>query len=608
MAKKKGKSPPPMQSPDPAEWNVYVTFVLYAVTGDMGPADELMRAHRGAVEKVARFLRRVRRPRLEAVYRGVILGPREVPADMRLSMEGIYAGNTFVSFSEDPAVACWFADPRSTMSQVVVAQRGRGAQGFVIEHQPKEDEVLFHHSWAERFPLPGTGGVPLWRLARMHPHLAHAADQCEWNMRTQREVLLKPAKSYPMKSLDQAGCPPVEELEQRFTHPSFRHMFGQEFDLRQLGLEPPQENPPAGDCYRFAFEDLKRHGGVLVHGRLWHPWDKKHFNHAWVERGGLAHDWQTQGSPRTIEQFHSTWRPEQARRYDVYEAQAAATRHGHYGPWDEVGYLPTRMNSMDTRRRDLERAVAAGDPHARRELAGLLLRADPAAAEPLVTGSNDFDLTWQWWQAMVQAGLADARDVSPSPESVVNYVSPNMIGNRKFLQWAQTEAFLRSIAMGSPRRELRPVTFVGVYDVRELRPECRFGEQVTFLTSRSFYVLHDVAEIAQDWFDRRPDGVVVVWTQPLVYCEMHSILYAPSVWSPHGGHPPRCSAECTPEPHGANFNAGVLLDHGRAYRGSSWPTVSVQLEQEDIGPGWLDPNRYPYVVSEVARAIRTGGV
>jgi hypothetical protein len=203
--------------PTGAAYNAYINWVLYAVVGNMGGADNLMRQSGSGIRSVARHLQKTRKPRLKTVYRGLLLDPEEsesgiIHQDPRL---------TFVSFSEDRDVACWFADPTSVMSSFVKEHRPR-VEGWLMELKPKLSDVLFHHSW-NPIVIPGGRGVRLEAAAAMHPEIIF--DQFEWNLKTQNEVILKPLRAgQPVEAYELSDCP--DDLDERFVVPSLRKQFG----------------------------------------------------------------------------------------------------------------------------------------------------------------------------------------------------------------------------------------------------------------------------------------------------------------------------------------------------------------------------------------------
>lgn len=196
--------------------NHYVTFVLYAVLGRMAEADSLMRAHGNKIRQYAEYLRRTRPVRPQRLFRGVLVDPTAVEdgfidPDSQL---------TFISWSEDRDVACWFADTQSIISSFVKGRRPRVRGYIVIATESKAPTVLFHWSWASDFNL-GDKSVQLAQLALLHPQLGRDAFvQIDWSLRTQHEVITEnsddPMPATPVESI---GCPTTGELDRRLAPP-----------------------------------------------------------------------------------------------------------------------------------------------------------------------------------------------------------------------------------------------------------------------------------------------------------------------------------------------------------------------------------------------------
>ena len=93
-----------------------------------------------------------------------------------------------------------------------------------------------------------------------------------------------------------------------------------------------------GDCFRWAYRDVIAHGGTLVQGLVVHPWSKKAFEHAWVERKGHAYDWQTivlrQQPAMTLSAFTKAWKPHQTTRYSPKKAARELLLQKNFGPWE----------------------------------------------------------------------------------------------------------------------------------------------------------------------------------------------------------------------------------------------------------------------------------
>jgi hypothetical protein len=216
--------------PAPEDWNYYINFVLYAVLGRMGEADGLMRQYGNEIRGCAEVMRATQPVSLSKLYRGLLLEPQEV-RDGSVRCEFDESGEpsrTFLSFSENEDVACWFARPDSIMSGFVRQQRP-AVQGYLttLHGSRYQRRLIWHHSW-QAVPLPGrSSDLPLFAAARAHPHIDEG--QFIWNMQTQSEVLLEASKTalISVKPIGDEDCPDTDELDARFTYPPFLDQYVQ---------------------------------------------------------------------------------------------------------------------------------------------------------------------------------------------------------------------------------------------------------------------------------------------------------------------------------------------------------------------------------------------
>lgn len=201
--------PNPHQNPS-GDINYYISFVLYAVLGRMAEADTIMRKYGPAVRRVAKAMK----PKPSGpVYRGLLLEPPvpvQLPPDPRL---------TFISWSEQLMVACWFADPKSIMSGYVMEMKPM-MEGYIASEPKPPAEVLFYYKWAKDFELAGRR-VDLARLALMHPDMGKEGySQIEWALNTQFEVITanvnRPLHVQPKHRFK---CPNTGYLDRALTWP-----------------------------------------------------------------------------------------------------------------------------------------------------------------------------------------------------------------------------------------------------------------------------------------------------------------------------------------------------------------------------------------------------
>lgn len=196
--------------------NVYLSWIVPMIMGNMAEADALARQYRTVLYKFAADLQFKNRQPLNTLYRGLLLHPSEVVNGAVYTRPG---GEESVSFSEDRDVACYFALPGTIVSGYVAQQRP-GVEGYIAEYLPRRDEVLWHYKWN---PIAYKGRRFDVRVAaRMHPMTAHDPAQFDLAFNTQKEVILKPfAPGVPLPVTPvEDTCPDEADLDQRFAPPS----------------------------------------------------------------------------------------------------------------------------------------------------------------------------------------------------------------------------------------------------------------------------------------------------------------------------------------------------------------------------------------------------
>jgi len=196
------------------DFNLYLSFALAAVSGRMGPADELMRQHRRSVYRVAERLHQILPiKRMPILYRGILIEPTAVMTVQDLPHQ------TFVSFSEDRDIACLFADRDSAMALMIRLMHSNYRGALIDGYTPEStDEILFHWQWGLGIPLADGRVVTLNRMRLQHPDPALRAMDFDRALKEQKEVMLKPSKeSYDIIWHKDAGCPATHLLDQRFT-------------------------------------------------------------------------------------------------------------------------------------------------------------------------------------------------------------------------------------------------------------------------------------------------------------------------------------------------------------------------------------------------------
>lgn len=188
--------------------NAYANWALYAIAGALREADAIMREHGESVRLVAKFLCARRPFERRPTYRGLLLESWRVPEGRVLSPRSCDGSS---SWTEDRDVAAWFADKGAVIAQFVAEIQPDVRGWLATRAAPEPAEVLWHWTWAREIDLP--------ELARRHPGLREVTDQVEWNLETQREVILAPT-FYAVDPFEPGED--AEALNERLTHPRFR--------------------------------------------------------------------------------------------------------------------------------------------------------------------------------------------------------------------------------------------------------------------------------------------------------------------------------------------------------------------------------------------------
>jgi len=208
------KRPAPLR---PGLPHPYFVWVVLGVTGKMAEADDLYRAQKAAIDAKVRDFQRQQRGPLPTVYRGVLLEPHEIRSG---EIDFAYGPISFVSFTEDRDLACWFADGASVMSSFVVSEKP-GVKGYVLEIEPDPRDVLFRATWVSLEDFRGAIATLMTR-----GFSSEQARQFVHNLETQSEIWMKPlARRTPVMAHEAADCPSTEELDERYLAPWLKGLF-----------------------------------------------------------------------------------------------------------------------------------------------------------------------------------------------------------------------------------------------------------------------------------------------------------------------------------------------------------------------------------------------
>jgi hypothetical protein len=137
--------------------NLYVNFIARAIIPVEQDADVFYRAHASAIEDAAAMLRGRFGVPAAPLWRGILLDPGAIGADMSLAPIGHI---TYLSFSEERTIAEEFANPQAWISALVRLQKPH-VRGYLIKYEPSSQEVLFSHHWAEPMGINHMR-IPMW--------------------------------------------------------------------------------------------------------------------------------------------------------------------------------------------------------------------------------------------------------------------------------------------------------------------------------------------------------------------------------------------------------------------------------------------------------------
>lgn len=131
--------------PTPSQLGAYLSWLYSAIVPvHSGQADRLLHENELSIHFVAGFLRgRLGLPPTQRLYRGVLLQEEDAAGGVLKPKPQL----GYLSFSECRHAALTFADPRDPMA-IGFRAHGIAVEGYLIEHEPSPDEILYHWSWS----------------------------------------------------------------------------------------------------------------------------------------------------------------------------------------------------------------------------------------------------------------------------------------------------------------------------------------------------------------------------------------------------------------------------------------------------------------------------
>jgi hypothetical protein len=202
------------REPSGEDVHFYLAFVQLFVLGRMNVSDSIYQQKGASIERVATYLRQRHPPRRKPLYRGWIVEPEKVVGGkIRVDHQ------IPISFTHDRDVACFFADPKTMISDFLMTMRPR-ARGYVMTLADwNASQVLWTYEWAEKVPARGGFTYPSITSLQIPGVDSAGRRAIESNLETQQEVILKPlpgnAKT-TLTPLEQSDCPSTSDLDRRY--------------------------------------------------------------------------------------------------------------------------------------------------------------------------------------------------------------------------------------------------------------------------------------------------------------------------------------------------------------------------------------------------------
>lgn len=206
---------------DDDDFNAYTTFVIIAVLGQMASADALLKDPETGerIRRSAKYYRHLLPlPLKKPLWRGLLIEPDGVQEEGGRYYLGPHPDLTFASWSESKRAACWFADRRTHVSELVTQTRPR-VRGWLMKQIVPKSHVYWHHTWT-RIPMPDGRTLPLKFGARAFARHVGDISQFDWNLDTQREVITAPQQvRRVVQPIEAVDCPDTAALDAEFAWP-----------------------------------------------------------------------------------------------------------------------------------------------------------------------------------------------------------------------------------------------------------------------------------------------------------------------------------------------------------------------------------------------------
>jgi len=208
----------------------YLKFIVLAIGGYLSAADFMLRGkNRDKILADAKELSALcSLGSGEKLYRGLVLNDLITESTDVIKHKEQYE---FVSFSRDPDVACWFADPYSFIN----GGSGLGVEskdhlrGVIVEYSPKQREYLWHPRFVRHiksFTFSVDAAMEedeVYWMRVLGRDLYEFLEQYHWNLTSQDEAILLPiTKTLQAKDFREYCSTTTEERDALYVNPMFK--------------------------------------------------------------------------------------------------------------------------------------------------------------------------------------------------------------------------------------------------------------------------------------------------------------------------------------------------------------------------------------------------
>lgn len=198
--------------------DIYDLFVVLAIQGHMADADNILRSYKEKIYQVARKYS-MKLPKQMTVYRGILLKSDDIIQKDSSSVIKEKWPVEYISFTENPEVARWFACKDAYLSDFV-RMKHPSIEGFVIKYDVTPKDIIFHYSFFNLY-MQKFVSDPRFVVANfLNNGIEPNFNQFLHNIKTQSEVMIKPTdhvfELIPVEAFPEGGHLSASQLDKKY--------------------------------------------------------------------------------------------------------------------------------------------------------------------------------------------------------------------------------------------------------------------------------------------------------------------------------------------------------------------------------------------------------